>query len=128
MSALMREWWEAGERGVLLYRACPACGSRTFVARTACPACSTAMEWRESRRNGTVHAVTTVHRSTVTAAGRPAPYTTGYVELEEGVRMLVTFAAGATAARIGDSVVIAFERVGDRALPVATLPGGTRVP
>ena len=117
MSSLLQDWWDGSERRELLFRACPGCGSCTFVSRPACPHCSTQMEWRESVGRGTVFVVTTVHKSTVTAAGKSAPYTIGYVELDEGFRMMTTFTAECA---IGDRVTIDFVTAGERTLPVAT--------
>ncbi|MDP3137367.1 MAG: OB-fold domain-containing protein [Burkholderiaceae bacterium] len=116
MSAMEEHWQQSCEHKVLPYRGCDHCGAITFVPRLACAQCSSDMVWRESAGRGTVYAVTRVHKSTVTAAGMAAPYTIGYVQLDEGFLMLTTFTRPCT---IGERVAIEFISVDGRATPVA---------
>ena len=120
MTSLTEQWWEAGARGELLYRGCDGCRHRSFVARTHCPECGQAMSWHAAAGLGVVHASTRVHRSTVTAAGRPAPYTIGYVRFDEGFMMLATLDDGL---RTGDRVRVEFVAAGTRAVPFCRRAG-----
>jgi uncharacterized OB-fold protein len=116
MKTLIEDWWSGCEREALMFRSCPACGSRTFQLRLHCPNCSAEMTWSESLRQGTVESATRVHKSSATAAGIGPPYTIGYVKMDEGFSMLSTFTE---AVEIGDRVKIVFVRVGKRMVPVS---------
>jgi uncharacterized protein len=75
-----------GEGGVH-YQACVDCRRPLFPPRVLCPACgSTRLEWRESAGTGTVYSATTVH------ARDAEPYTIALVDLDEGIRVMVTIA------------------------------------
>jgi uncharacterized OB-fold protein len=73
----------------LLGSECNRCGWKFFGVRVVCPGCG-GREWKEVLfgSSGTLYSYSTVHISSV----RPVPYTIGYVDLDEGVRVLATIA------------------------------------
>lgn len=75
---------------MLLAASCAACGTISFPYRSVCPTCA-ALEPSPLRvgPSGTLYSYSTVHVS----ASRPTPYTLGYVDLDEGVRVLATIEA-----------------------------------
>lgn len=78
----------AGAR--LLGGGCGDCGVRWFPYRQVCPSCAGARVERVLLGpSGTLYSWSTVHVS----SSRPVPYTLGYVDLDEGVRVLATIEA-----------------------------------
>lgn len=74
----------------LIAARCAACGTISFPVRAVCPSCaSPAPEQLPVGPGGTLYSYATVHVS----ASRPTPYTLGYVDLDEGVRVLATIEA-----------------------------------
>jgi uncharacterized OB-fold protein len=66
---------------------CKACGGVWFPMRPVCPTCATAApEELLVGPAGTLYSYSTVHIS----SARETPYTLGYVDLPEGVRVLAT--------------------------------------
>lgn len=78
--------WTAGEGGHLLGTRCERCDVTFFPPRSTCTVC-----FREDRvvaltlsKRGTLYTYCTVHQS---RPGIATPYTIGYVDLPEGVRV-----------------------------------------
>jgi uncharacterized OB-fold protein len=86
-----------------------------------CPAClSEDWEWVASSGRGTVYSYTVVHRPP--GPGFTAPYVVAIVDLDEGWQMLTNLRAAPAVVRIGVSVRVAWEPVGDgQLLPVFEL-------
>jgi uncharacterized OB-fold protein len=75
----------AGPR--LIGARCGACGTAWFPRRPICPSCAAPEPERLLLGpSGTLYSWSTVHVS----SSRPVPYTLGYVDLDEGVRVLAT--------------------------------------
>ncbi len=84
-----REFWEGLDRGVFLLRRCDGCGNHIWYPRFVCPAChSTDTSWVESSGKGTVYTYTVVRRPPGGPWNEAVPFVVGYVELEEGPRVL----------------------------------------
>lgn len=70
---------------VLVGGHCKDCDARTFPAYPVCPACmSEKIEHVDMPKTGTVYSLSTVH---VGPAKWHKPFTVGYVDLENGVRL-----------------------------------------
>jgi uncharacterized OB-fold protein len=66
---------------------CYSCGTAWFPFGSVCPGCAALDPRRElAGPAGTLYSFTTVHVS----SARPTPYSLGYVDLDEGVRVLAT--------------------------------------
>lgn len=118
-----RPFWDGCRAGELRYQSCRGCGAPQFYPRTLCARCGgTDLAWRTSRGEGTVYAVTVVHRPPSAAFRADAPYALALVDLDEGFRMMAQ--VGGTEpdrVAIGDRVRVAFERRGDVAIPRFTV-------
>lgn len=80
--------WRDGENGVvLLGMECPRCGTRAFPPRTVCSACSNTEGIREVELSpaGTLYSFSEIH---VGPKGFPASYVLGFIDLDDGVRVL----------------------------------------
>lgn len=108
-------WRACAERRLVVQR-CGDCGRHQFYPRPFCLACqSLAVEWVESKGEGTIYSLTTV-RIPVTPE-LPPPYQVAIVELAEGPRLLTNIQG--EGASIGDRVRLAWrERDGLPPLPV----------
>lgn len=114
-SADTRPYWEGAQAGRLLVQICADCGQVQAVPRGQCARCrSSRLDWRESRRRGTVVAVSVVHRAPTADFRDVAPYVLALVDLDEGWRMMLNvIGEDRMAAAIGDAVEIVFEPRGD---------------
>ena len=103
-----RPFWEAANRGELLYGHCTACGQVHYYPRKHCPHCfSTQVEWRRSSGKGVVHSYSIV-------ANRDQPYVLAYVTIEEGVAIFTNIVASPLdAIKIDASVEVVFEAAAD---------------
>jgi uncharacterized protein len=75
---------------------CEACGALAFPKRAVCFSCgSRSLSEELLARTGALYSYTVVHVS----SSRPTPYTIGYVDLDDGVRLLATVVGDASALR-----------------------------
>lgn len=83
--------WEPGGGGHLLGSRCERCGLTFFPARSFCTTCfgEDAMTRVELSKRGTLYTFTTVYQS---QPGFATPYTIGYVDLPDGVRVFTRIA------------------------------------
>ena len=81
-------FWAATADGRLLLKRCLDCGAVIWYPRAICPACaSLRTEWIEAAGRGRVYSYTVNHRGEGAYQGSP-PFVLGYVELDEGPRMM----------------------------------------
>jgi uncharacterized OB-fold protein len=109
-------FWEATRQGVLLLKACAACGRAHYYPRPVCPFCaSMKTEWRQSSGEGTIYSFSVVHRAS-------PPYVMAYVTLAEGVTLLTHLVeCDSSDLRIGQSVRVVFRPAEDgRSIPMFT--------
>ena len=107
-------FWSATRDGRLLLQHCGACGTVAWFPRAVCLACqSTDLEWRPASGRGTVYSFTVVHQG-LGAYRDVVPFVVGYVELEEGPRVLTNIVGCEPGAvHIGQTVVVQFDDTGD---------------
>lgn len=99
----------AGEP-VLVGCHCKDCGTRTFPAYPVCPKCmSENVEREDMPKTGTVYAAATVH---VGPAKWHKPFTVGYVDLDNGVRVFSHLKGNP---QISDKVAIGLAQIGREA-------------
>ena len=68
-------FWEACNRGELLYQKCGACGQVQFYPRARCAKCHGGeMAWERSQGLGTLHTFSIVHRPPTEAFKPDVPY------------------------------------------------------
>lgn len=83
--AAARQGGAVNEDGALHGGRCSNCGASSFPRAFICPSCNaTDIETVEIPGNGSLYSFTTVHISPTF----PTPYTLGYVDLEDGLRVL----------------------------------------
>ncbi len=81
-------FWEASVDGRLVLPVCDACGHHIWYPRSWCPVCgSDSVTWTEMSGRGTVYACTVIRKGMGPWAAA-APFVGGYVQLEEGPRIL----------------------------------------
>jgi uncharacterized protein len=74
-----KPFWEAANRGQLLFGHCNTCGERHYYPRRLCPYClSGKVEWLPASGEGIIHSYSVVHN-------KQFPYVLAYVTLVEGV-------------------------------------------
>ena len=60
-----KPYWDAAEKGKLLYKFCTACKKPHFYPRTLCPFCfSDKTEWKEASGKGVIYSHSTMRRAT----------------------------------------------------------------
>jgi uncharacterized OB-fold protein len=102
--------WTRGEPGIA-YQRCGGCGAVWYFHRGFCPACGQGEpQSQRASGNGTVHALTLVHRAPTEALRPHAPYLIVLVDADEGFRLM---AHGDPGLAIGDRVHARFVAFGD---------------
>ena len=120
-----RPFWEACNRGELLYQRCGSCRRPQFYPRAVCTHCLGAdLEWEPSAGRGTVYSVTVNHRAPNPAFEPDVPYAIALVDLDEGFRMMMNVVGCDPASvRIGTRVRVVFESRGEQRIPQAEPEG-----
>ena len=97
-----KPFWDAAAEGKFLIKRCTACGKAHYYPRSLCPLCgSDETVWEEASGLGSIYTLSVTYR------GTPEPYAIGYVQLEEGPRMLTNFVGAALESfAIGDAVAL----------------------
>jgi len=100
-----RRFWEAAEKGNLLYGYCNACREPHYFPRTLCPFCfSDKVVWKKASGRATIYTFSIMHRS------QTGPFAIAYVTLEEGPSLLTNIVdSDLKAVKIGASVELEFK-------------------
>lgn len=108
-------FWTATGRGVLLLQRCTACVEVIWYPRFFCPRCGgTDTSWFEASGHGTVYTFTVVRKSRRDGYATAVPYVVGYVELDEGPRILTNIVdCDPGEVRIGQRVTVTFVPTGE---------------
>lgn len=92
-------WRRSGDAVVLIGSRCASCGVTVFPAADGCGSCGAAdAEPVELASTGTLFGYTTIH---VASGRRQAPYTVGYVDFPEPVRVFGQIAIPAAELAVG---------------------------
>jgi uncharacterized OB-fold protein len=107
-------FWTAAADGRLVLPRCDACQQLIWYPRSWCPICGhDDVTWTELSGDGTVYAVTVLHKS-MGPWGAAAPYAVAYVELAEGPRLLANIVTDdPLAVTVGDPVRATFVSIAD---------------
>lgn len=112
-------YWDAATRGELLVRRCRACHKAHWYPRSHCPYChADDPVWEATQGTGTIHSYTIVEQNGSRAFRELVPYVIGMVDLVEGPRWFGLLRGDPAVMEVGRPVVVAFDQVGDLALPV----------
>src|SRR5205814_2313697 len=110
-------FWDATKEHRLTYPTCDECSTVVFYPRRHCTSCgSNKLTWHESRGLGTVYTYSVVRQNRHPAFKDLGAYAVGYVDLDEGFRMMsniVGVADPTTDIKIGQRVKIQWEDQGD---------------
>lgn len=113
-------FWRGMRDGTLLLQHCGDCGRVQYYQQAMCRNCGGEnLAHRAASGRGKVHSFSVVHRAPGPAFKADVPYAVLLVELEEGPRMISTYASGAPEDVTFDmEVALIFEKVSDE----VTLP------
>ena len=82
-------FWRATRDHRLTYQVCDECGTIVFYPRRQCTNCgSNSLTWKESKGEGTVYTFSVVRQNRHPAFKDLGAYAVGYIDLDEGFRML----------------------------------------
>jgi uncharacterized OB-fold protein len=112
-------YWAALQHEQLTYQRCGACSQAVWPAHSFCPHCSSKdLTWQDSAGSGTVYTFSTVERGPTPLWQSIAPYTVGFVQMDEGYYLFTQFLATPTEITIGQRVAVKYERRGEQVLPI----------
>lgn len=114
-----RPYWEGLGAGLLKYQRCGGCGQAVWPAHSFCPHCSDErLTWEVSAGRGKLYSFSTVMRGPTPAFAAIAPYTVGFVEMDEGYFLFTQVEGAPEAMRIGGEVRARMIERGGQVLPV----------
>ena len=112
-----QRFWDAAKQGKLLICKDNQTGDYYYYPRTVSPfSFTTNVDWVEAKGTGTIYSVSVMERA-------PEPYAIGYVELDEGPRIVTNFVdCDLKSLKIGQKVKLTFKDCegGEYKLPVFT--------
>ena len=112
-------FWAATRDHRLTYQVCAACGEVIFFPRRHCPGClSVDTEWRESAGDGPVYTYTVIRQHGQPYFRGRLPYVLGFIDLDEGFRLLAEIDTAPEQARVGQRVTVGWEDHPELAIPV----------
>jgi uncharacterized OB-fold protein len=118
-------FWRATSEHRLLYQVDPTTGQVVFFPRRhSIFAVDGQREWRESAGVGTVYTFTVVRQHGHPYFRARTPYAVGFIDLDEGFRMLAEIGGDPAAVRIGQRVAVDWEDHGEVSVPVFRSVGG----
>ncbi|HEY7105373.1 MAG TPA: OB-fold domain-containing protein [Acidimicrobiia bacterium] len=110
-SGLSAPFWDACQRGELMFQRCGDCGAATHTPAFICSQCaSRALAWERSSGHGTIYSWTVVWRPQIPAF--EVPYAPIIVDMDEGWQMLSNLVGcDVDAAVVGLPVAVEFHAV-----------------
>ena len=112
-------FWAATSDHRLTYQVCTSCGEVIFHPRRHCTNCLSAdTEWRESAGGGTVYTYTVIRQHGQPFFRSRLPYVLGFIDLDEGFRLLAEIDTGPDTVQVGQRVTVGWEDHADLAIPV----------
>lgn len=109
------ELWRGLREGVLLLQHCADCGHVQYYQQAICRQCGGEhLAHRPASGRGKVHSFSVVHRAPGPAFKADVPYAVLLIDLEEGPRMISTYAGGKPEEVTFDmDVVLVCEKISD---------------
>ena len=112
-------YWEALAEDRLTFQRCRDCEDVVWPAHSRCPECSScALAWEESCGRGRVYSWSTVFRGPTPVWASIAPYTVGFVELDEGYFLFSQIEGDPDDLAVGDEVSVRYVQRGEQRIPV----------
>ena len=109
-----KPFWDSCREQRLRLQRCASCQTWRFPPGLVCRHCSsTEAEWIEVSGRGSIHSLTVVHRTPITAFIEELPYTLALVDLDEGVRLMARISGASVTPPIGTRVEVVFEHIHD---------------
>jgi uncharacterized OB-fold protein len=108
-------FWQATREHRLLYQARPATGEPVFYPRRFTV---DELQWRESAGSGTIYSFTVIRQHGQPYFRARVPYVVGFIDLDEGFRMLAEIDADPATVRIGQRVAVSWEDHEDVSVPI----------
>ena len=115
-------FWSATKQHRLTYQVCRACGEITFYPRRHCTGClSQELRWHDSAGSGTVYTYTVIRQHGLPYFRSRLPYVVGFIDLDEGFRLMAEIDAPPDALQVGQRVTVGWEEHAELAVPVFRL-------
>jgi uncharacterized protein len=112
-------FWQATKQHRLTYQVCTPCGEVTFHPRRHCAGClSTDLASHDSAGAGTLYTYTVIRQHGMPYFRSRVPYVVGFVDLDEGFRLMAEIDAPPDAIEVGQRVSVGWEDHADLAIPV----------
>lgn len=112
-------YWEGLKAGRLKFQRCTGCRQAVWPAHSACPHCDAdGLDWEVASGRGRLYSFSTVLRGPTPAFAAIAPYTVGFVEMQEGYFLFAQIEGAPEDLRIGQEVVARIVARGEHKLPV----------
>ncbi|CAG9186910.1 Zn-ribbon domain-containing OB-fold protein [Cupriavidus pinatubonensis] len=115
-------YWEGLAAGQLKYQRCTACGEAVWPAHSFCPHCEAdegdGLVWQQAKGTGTLYSFSTVMRGPTPAFASIAPYTVGFVEMDEGYHLFAQIEGAPETLHIGARMTARLIERGGQRLPV----------
>src|SRR5215472_418298 len=112
-------FWAANQEHRLTYQQCASCDEIVFHPRRHCTRClSMDLRWHDSAGQGTVYSYTVIRQHGHPYFRGRLPYVVGFIDLDEGFRMLAEIDAPPDGVRIGQRVSVGWEDHAEVAIPV----------
>src|ERR1700753_2304232 len=112
-------FWAATKDHRLTYQVCASCGEVIFFPRRHCPGClGVDTEWRDSAGGGTVYTYTVIRQHGQPYFRSRLPYVLGFIDLDEGFRMLAEIDADPDVVQVGQRVTVGWDNHDKLACPV----------
>lgn len=119
-------FWEATKEHRLTYQRCASCEQIVFYPRRHCPGCLGGdLRPMDSAGQGTVYSYTVIRQHGHPYFRGRLPYVVGFIDLDDGFRLLAEIDAPPDDVRIGQRVSVAWEDHAELAIPVFQ-PADTR--
>ena len=112
-------FWQATREHRLTYQVCGSCGTVVFHPRRHCTGClSPDLRWHDCAGTGTVYTYTVIRQAGQSYFRSRVPYVVGYVDLDEGFRLMAEIDAAPETVRVGQRVAVSWEDHAELAVPV----------
>ncbi|MFT3660479.1 MAG: OB-fold domain-containing protein [Gordonia sp. (in: high G+C Gram-positive bacteria)] len=117
-------YWAALADERITFQRCDACGETLWPARKFCVRCdSTDLTWHDAAGTGEVWSHSTVMRGPTPTWQAIAPYTVGFIAMDEGYQLFAQIDEPADEIAIGRRVRARFVQRGEATLPVFVFDG-----
>jgi uncharacterized OB-fold protein len=115
-------FWAATRQHRLTYQVCGSCGETVFHPRRHCTNClSTDLRWHDSAGGGAVYTYTVIRQHGQPYFRGKLPYVLGFIDLDEGFRLLAEIDAAPEAVLVGQRVTVGWEDHAELSVPVFRL-------